>query len=292
MALPLEEAMRTLEQMMPGLDREVILSVLESHGGNMERTVESLLGMAGEHDPTATASTALTSGEDMAGPPVQAGASSRFAMEPDDAVVEQQAAGSSHRGNVPSALMEMDEMIARTLQQEEFLTAVEQDSAMRLHPRQGFQMTPPVSSSLGDAVQGVSDTITSIGSAAYNGLSSLVSGFSAFSSCMPTPAANQSNPWERDPTSAGLWSPPRGGPAGSISSSPPPDLVMQQRHTRRGEEEPSVGGGEAVGLDMPGNSHPVADETHPALPSVSRLVHRRGHHGDSPSRGGGRSKDD
>ena len=48
MAISMGEATRTLQQMMPDMDAEVIASVLESHGGHMERAVESLLAIGGD----------------------------------------------------------------------------------------------------------------------------------------------------------------------------------------------------------------------------------------------------
>eukprot|EP00002_Diphylleia_rotans_P020110 TRINITY_DN3896_c0_g2_i1.p1 TRINITY_DN3896_c0_g2~~TRINITY_DN3896_c0_g2_i1.p1 ORF type:complete len:238 (+),score=60.29 TRINITY_DN3896_c0_g2_i1:50-763(+) len=48
MSISLEEGVATLQAMFEGVDREVIVAVLEANRGNMERSVDALLTMGGE----------------------------------------------------------------------------------------------------------------------------------------------------------------------------------------------------------------------------------------------------
>mmetsp|Transcript_39753 Transcript_39753/g.101648 ORF Transcript_39753/g.101648 Transcript_39753/m.101648 type:complete len:281 (-) Transcript_39753:103-945(-) len=274
MALSVQDAMRTLQQLVPDMEREVITSVLESHGGNMEAAAESLLSMAGGAEPAgAPADEAGPSEEERDAWP-QPAPPSRFSMEPTTRA--EPPARPQPPANLPSALVQMDELIARTLQEEELLSAVQEERRMRLFPPQRLQ-GEPVSSSLGAAVQGVTDTLSSISSAAYSGISSLMSGI-PFASCMPTSAAHASHPWERDATSAGLHSPPRAPPTRPASASPAPPHRdgPHHRHTDSGPDEAFLSGPAAMQMGEP-SRYAIADEEHPAPPSVSRLVHRRGH---------------
>jgi len=59
----LDEALATLQAMFNGIDREVLQVVLEANSGQMERTIDVLLKMSNENDPSAkvSSSTAVSS---------------------------------------------------------------------------------------------------------------------------------------------------------------------------------------------------------------------------------------
>jgi len=256
----MEDDIRALHQMMPDMDREVIVSVLESHGGHMEAAAESLLAMG----TTANSQQEQPNREQPFSPP------------PQGALLE--GLGLAPHGGVPRdhsrPHMAIDEMLAQSLQQEELLEAAQAHSQQPHLLNAYRQQAARPGSALSSAVEGVASTLSSVGGAAYSGLTSLVSKVSAFSSCV---SGGPSALWSASSSGAGQFADGESAGRGlDLSASGPRGVRLQHRANRSGAEpEDSM----SVPNEMSMTSPPrrVAEEdSSPAVPSYTRLVHRRG----------------
>ncbi|XP_075265862.1 uncharacterized protein LOC142358331 isoform X2 [Convolutriloba macropyga] len=269
MAISMGEATRTLQQMMPDMDAEVIASVLESHGGHMERAVESLLAIGGDspmhrssindHSPSRHSLALSTPSQPMASP-------RETEQMLSDSVKSMQ---SPRNGSGHSVQMDCDEMLAQSLQHEELIQAAEahQEAVIGAFRNQAARSTQ-ASYNLSGAIQGVSDTITSMGNAAYRGLSSLLSSPPTFTSCMPASVREQDDQWGRTTRDGQLW---ESEPSGMGSSTSSPWMTRGQMDAATAPQDMHMGST---------SQQPVSEDDRQGLaPSLTHLVHRRGHHG-------------
>lgn len=100
MTVPYDEAITTLTTMFDSMDREVIVLVLREHKGHLERTIDALLAMSSESSP----------------------------VEPSVPAVPVESSAPASEGNISQ--MEQDEMLARALQNELFLSEVRSDGEL------------------------------------------------------------------------------------------------------------------------------------------------------------------
>jgi len=274
------EAIRTLQQMMPDMDPEVIISVLESHGGHMERAAESLLAMGSAGSPPARRTSADHSPSQLSlalSTPSQPMVSPRE-MYPDSPFNRTQAAPPGG-----SVQMEWDEMLAQSLQHEELVQAAEahQEAVLGAYQsRSAYNRQGGTSSLVGAAVEGVSSTFSSIGSAAYSGLTSLLSSTPTFASCMPAPVREQDDRW---------------GPGGESEEPSLPSGSGESPWGTRDTASAAAAATPPQDMRMASPARPpVSEEDRSAMtPSYpGQLVHRRGHHVGGGGAGGSVAKKD